>query len=73
MRRRARQAAPPEQPRPRPAPERALTEPQQKEVLDLLHEPRFADQAPAEIYAALLDEDRYYCSIRTMYRLLDKH
>ena len=49
----------------------ALTEPQQKTVLDVLHAPRFADQAPAEIYATLLDEGVYHCSIRTMYRILD--
>ena len=40
-------------------------------MLDLLHAPRFADQAPAEIYATLLDEGVYRCSIRTMYRILD--
>lgn len=28
----------------------------QQAVLDLLHAPRFADQAPAEIYASLLDK-----------------
>jgi transposase InsO family protein len=58
-------------PRPRPRSVRALTVPQRQEVLDLLHAPRFADQAPAEIYATLLDEGVYHCSIRTMYRLLD--
>ena len=73
MRRRARQTIPAEQPRPRPKPRRALTEHEEKEVLALLHEPRFADQAPAEIYATLLDEGRYLCSTRTMYRLLHKH
>jgi putative transposase len=26
---------------------------------------------PAQIYAALLDESRFHCSIRTMYRLLE--
>lgn len=31
---------------------------------------RFADLAPASIYATLLDEGRYLASIRTMYRLL---
>jgi putative transposase len=39
-------------------------------VLDVLHEPRSVDQAPAEIYARLLDEKRYLCSERTMYRVL---
>ena len=42
-------------------------------VLDLLHAPRFADQAPAEVCASLLDEGVYHCSIRTMYRILDQH
>jgi putative transposase len=39
-------------------------------VLDVLHEPRFVDLAPAEVYATLLDEGHYHCSERTMYRLL---
>ena len=42
-------------------------------MLGLLHAPRFADQAPGEIYATLLDEGTYHCSIRTMYRLLDRN
>jgi len=36
----------------------------------VLHEERFVDQAPAEVYATLLDEERYLCSERTMYRVL---
>jgi putative transposase len=60
QRRRARLAAPPAIPRPRPKPARALTPWQQQEVLDLLHAPRFADQAPAEIHATLLDEGAYH-------------
>ena len=39
----------------------------------MLREPRFVDLAPAEIYATLLDEGVYHCSIRTMYRILDEH
>jgi putative transposase len=70
---RARQIAPPAIPRPRAKPARALSAPQQQAVLDLLHAPRFADQAPAEIYASLLDEGVYHCSIRTMYRILAQH
>jgi putative transposase len=57
-------------PPPRPTPARALTVGERRAVLDVLHEPRFADQAPAEIYARLLDENRYLCSERTMYRIL---
>jgi transposase InsO family protein len=30
------------------------------------------DQAPAEVYATLLDQGWYLCSIRTMYRILDE-
>ena len=39
-------------------------------VLARLHEPRFVDLAPAEVYATLLDEGEYLCSERTMYRVL---
>jgi putative transposase len=49
---------------------RALSDAERAEVLALLHEPRFVDLAPAEIYATLLDEGRYLCSVRTMYRVL---
>jgi putative transposase len=49
---------------------RALSAGEQATVLDVLHEPRFVDQAPAEVYATLLDEGHYHCSERTMYRLL---
>jgi hypothetical protein len=70
---RARLTAPAAIVRPRPRPTRALSVPQRQEVLDLPHAPRFADQAPAEIYATLLDEGDYRCSIRTMYRLLGQN
>lgn len=39
----------------------------------MLNEDRFVDKAPAEIYASLLDEGRYLCSIRTMYRILKEN
>jgi putative transposase len=39
-------------------------------VLDILHTERFVDKAPTEIYATLLDEGTYHCSVRTMYRIL---
>ena len=70
-RRRTRLSTPAANARPKPRPARALTGPQRFEVLDLLSTPRFAGQAPAEIYATLLDEGVYHCSIRTMYRILD--
>jgi len=39
-------------------------------VLAQLRTPRFADQTPSEVFATLLDEGTYLCSIRTMYRIL---
>src|SRR5208283_5379618 len=44
---------------------------ERQKVLDTLHEGRFVDQAPAEVYATLLDERQYLCSERTMYRVLE--
>jgi len=58
-------------PRPRPTPPRALSDGERQTVLDELHSERFADQAPREVYATLLDEGKYLCSVSTMYRLLD--
>jgi putative transposase len=55
---------------PRAAPARALQPRERQQVLAVLHEPRFADLAPAQVYAALLDEGTYHCSERTMYRVL---
>jgi putative transposase len=56
--------------KPRPTPARALPSHERAAVLATLHEPRFEDLAPAEIYATLLDESRYLCSERTYYRVL---
>lgn len=49
---------------------RALDLAEREAVLACLHEERFQNCAPAAIYATLLDEGRYHCSIRTMYRIL---
>ena len=65
-----RQQAPRSEPRPRPTPPRALTADDCQVVLDTLHEPRFVDLAPAQVYATLLDEGRYLGSERTLYRVL---
>ncbi|MFO0639254.1 MAG: IS3 family transposase [Polyangiaceae bacterium] len=53
----------------RPSPRR-LTEEERQRILDTLHDPRFVDQPPAEVYATLLGEGAYIGSIRTMYRVL---
>ncbi len=55
----------------RPTSPRALREVERQAVLDQLHSSRFVDQSPGEVYATLLDEGSYLCSIRTMYRILD--
>jgi transposase InsO family protein len=39
-------------------------------VLSMLNDDRFADLPPAEVYATLLDEGKFVCSISTMYRIL---
>lgn len=60
-------------PQRRPAPPRALSPEEREEVLDILHSERFQDKAPHEVYATLLDEGDYHCSIRTMYRILGEN
>ena len=40
-------------------------------MLSVLHAERFQDRSPAAIQATLLDEGRYLCSTRTMYRILN--
>ena len=59
--------------RPRSVPPLALSGEEEKAVLEILHADRFVDQAPLEIYNTLLDEGNYLCSVRTMYRILEKH
>src|SRR5664280_1369282 len=62
--------------RPAPTPHRdrhqprALTESEREVILDVLHSNRFADLAPAEVWAILLDEGTYLGSESTFYRLL---
>jgi putative transposase len=57
-------------------PRRAMTHPAQlspaetAQILATLNAPRFWDKAPAQVWATLLDEGTYLCSIRTMYRIL---
>lgn len=56
--------------RSRSTPTRALSAEERVAVRVVLNSARFADQTPYEIYATLLDEELYLCSIRTMYRIL---
>lgn len=57
----------------RPTPARALQPEEKETVRDLLNSERFCDRSPYQVYATLLDEGHYYCSISTMYRILREH
>lgn len=47
-----------------------LTDLERCRVLEVLTSDRFVDLAPLQIYAQLLDEGVYLCSVSTMYRVL---
>jgi len=54
----------------RPAPPNALPAGEREQVLAVLDSPRFADKAPRQVWALLIDEGTYLASVSTMYRLL---
>jgi putative transposase len=55
---------------PRPEPANKLSEAERQHVLSVLRSPEYCDLAPAQVWARLLDDGIYLCSISTMYRLL---
>ena len=57
---RSRQPRP--EPKPRPTPSHALTESERAEIREVLNSERFMDQSPRQVYAILLDEERYLAS-----------
>lgn len=57
-------------PAPRPAPPNTLSEAERHKILDVLRSAEYCDLAPAQVWARLLDDGIYLCSISTMYRLL---
>jgi putative transposase len=59
--------------KPRPTPQRALSQEEKAQVRETLNCERFQDSSPREVYATLLDESTYLCSWRTMYRVLEEH
>ena len=71
-----RHRASPAPPRPAAVPHRdrvqprALAAAERQAILDMLHSARFADTAPAEAWATLLDEGTYLGSVSTYYRVL---
>lgn len=68
-----RERQPKTDPVPRPIPAHALSSEERTQVRDVLNSERFMDQAPRQVYAALLDEGTYLCHWRTMYRILSAH
>jgi len=54
----------------RSTPPRALTAHERADVVGVLNSERFMDQPPRQVFASLLDEGKYLCSVRTMYRIL---
>jgi putative transposase len=72
--RRHRQSPPPPKPERVPVPQpRALSEVERKELRRVLDSDEHVDEAPATVYAKLLDEGLYLGSISTMYRVLHEH
>ena len=57
-------------PRVRPPVPRALPPEERRMVSAMLNDDRFADLPPAQVYATLLDEGKFVCSVPTMYRIL---
>lgn len=55
------------------APRRKLSPEEEEKILKELNSERFCDMAPGEIFHTLLDEGIYYCSQRTMYRVLARN
>jgi putative transposase len=72
--RRHRQSPPPPKPERVPAPQpRSLSEVERKELRAVLNSEDHVDEAPATVYAKLLDEGSYLGSVSTMYWVLREH
>ncbi|MGE3328932.1 MAG: IS3 family transposase [Acidimicrobiia bacterium] len=54
----------------RPTPPNSLSEVERQHILAVLRSEEYCDLAPAQVWARLLDDGIYLCSISTMYRLL---
>jgi putative transposase len=52
---------------------RTLSEVERKEIKRVLDSDEFVDEAPATVYAKLLDQGTYLGSVSTMYRVLHEH
>ena len=69
-RERARHTRPVAEPEPRAPSARALKIEERAVVVETLTSERFVDAAPRQVWARLLDEGVYLCSVSTMYRVL---
>ncbi len=56
----------------KPSP-RKLSQEEEENILSIVNSERFCDMAPGEIFYNLLDEGHYYCSERTIYRILQRN
>ena len=72
-RRHRKSPAPPRSERVRTPQPRALSEVERKEIRRVLNSAEHTDEAPATVYAKLLDEGVYLGSVSTMYRVLRQH
>ncbi|MGH3848795.1 MAG: IS3 family transposase, partial [Pseudonocardiaceae bacterium] len=72
--RRHRKSPPPRTPERVPTPQpRALSDVERKQLRVVLNGDEHVDEAPATVYAKLLDEGRYVGSVSTMYRVLREY
>jgi putative transposase len=56
----------------KPSP-RKLSQEEENEILSIVNSEIFCDMAPAEIFFTLLDQGLYYCSERTIYRIMERN
>ncbi|WP_410468627.1 hypothetical protein [Arthrobacter sp. A2-55] len=64
---------PGEDPAPAPAPANKLSAAEHAHILATVNSREFVDLPPVQIYARLLDEGIYLCSISTFYRVLEEN
>ncbi|AOT04443.1 helix-turn-helix domain-containing protein [Arthrobacter sp. U41] len=64
---------PAEDPLPAPAPANRLSVAERAHILATVNSTDFIDLPPVQIYARLLDEGTYLCSISTFYRVLEEN
>jgi putative transposase len=57
-------------PHPKPQNPSEIPTEERAQILALLNSEQYRDKAPAQVWAKELDEGRYHCSPRTMYRIL---